>query len=93
MIFIKKYTFDNPQWNNKLLHFNDTLNPHDDINISYANLLDTLYVEMDIYLKVRGKGKRGSKQYKGAYYHNKPYWTKELSEQWRKMKSAENLFI
>ena len=47
-IFIKKYTFDvipkefmnNQQWNNKLLHFYDTLNAHDDINISYANLLD-----------------------------------------------------
>ena len=76
------------QWNNKLLHIYDTLNAHDDINISYANLLDTLYVEMDIHLKVRGKGKRGRKQ-----YYNKPYWTMELSEQWRKMKSAEHLFF
>ena len=84
---------NNQQWNNKLLHFYDTLNAHDDINISYANLLDTLYVEMDTQLKVRGKGKRGRQQYKGAYYYNKPYWTKELSEQWRKMKSAEHLFI
>ena len=100
-IFIKKYTFDvipkefmnNQQWNNKLLHFYDTLNAHDDINISYANLLDIVYVEMDTHLKVRGKGKRGRQQYKGAYYYNKPYWTKELSEQWRKMKSAEYLFI
>ena len=57
-IFIKKYTFDvipkefmnNQKWNNKLLHFYDTLNAHDDINISYANLLDTLYVEMDTHL-------------------------------------------
>ena len=46
---------NNQQWNNKLLHFNDTRNAHDDINISYANLLDTLYVEMETHLKVRGK--------------------------------------
>ena len=39
------------------------------------------------------KWKRGRKQYKGPYYYNKPYWTTELSEQWRKMKSAEHLFI
>ena len=47
---------------------------------------------MDTHLKVRGKGKHGRKQYKRAYYNNKPYWTKELSEQWRKMKSEEYLF-
>ena len=64
---------NNQQWNNKLLHFYDTLNAHDDINISYANLLDTLCVE----IKLRGKGKRGRKLYKGAYYYNKPYLTKE----------------
>ena len=58
---------NNQQCNNKLLHFYDTLNAHDDINISYANLLDILYIEMDTQLKVRGKGKRGRKQYKGAY--------------------------
>ena len=84
---------NNQQWNNKLLHHYDTLNAHDDINISYANLLDIVYVEMDTHLKVRGKGKRGRQQYKGAYYYNRPYWTKELSEQWRKMKSAEHLFF
>ena len=85
-IFIKKYTFDvipkefinNQQWNNKLLHCYDTLNAHDDINISYANLLDTLCVEMDTHLKVKGKWKRGRKQYKGAYYYDKPYWTMEF---------------
>ena len=44
-------------------------------------------------IKVRGKGKHGRKKYKGVYHYIKPYWTKELSEQWRKMKSAEHLFI
>ena len=46
-IVIKKCTFDvipkefmnNQQWNNNLLYFYDTLNTHDDISISYANLL------------------------------------------------------
>ena len=93
IFFIRKYTFDvipkefmnNQQWNNKLLHFYDTLNAHDDINISYANVLDTLYVEMDTQIKVRGKEKRGRKQYKGASYYNKPFWTDGLSEQCRKM--------
>ena len=40
-IFIKKYAFDvipkyfmnNQRWNSKILHFDDTLNAHDDINI------------------------------------------------------------
>ena len=43
---------NNQQWRNKRLHFYDTLNAHDDININYANVLDTLYVEMDTHLKV-----------------------------------------
>ena len=48
-------------------------------------VLDTLCVEMDTHLKVKGKWRRGRKKYKGVYYYDKPYWTKELSEQWRKI--------
>ena len=60
---------------------------------TFANLLDTVYGKMDTHLKVRGKGKRGWKQHKGTCYYNKPYWIKELSEQWRQIKSAEHLFL
>ena len=63
-------------------------NQQSEIDLHYKNLCDTLFKEMDTFLKIDSSKRRSRKKFK---YH-KPYWNDNLTKLWCNMRDKENQF-
>lgn len=70
-------------------HYETQINNQQDLDTSYKLFTDTLFSEMDKFLKINFSSKKVRKQFKS----HKPYWNETLSELWLKMRDAEKAFI